>query len=305
MKKSVSLILCIVLCLSALGVSAAAESTLPYPDSRFYECGDYNIHYRIVPHEGEFKGRIAMLHGFVCSTYAWCNMAAGLSAEGYDCVLIDLPNFGYSTREGADTEVIDREALVTGLMETIAPMEEWILAGHSMGGGVAINIAEEHPVRALLLYCPAPQSTAPDFLCPVLTSKFMTALMNTFFDVGLRATPLVRAVIYAATFDLEFSRSYDTAGVTAPLRYGDFGTGMCNMLFNVRVTDIADADKITAPVLLVQAQKDIILNSSMKKSINSAFPGAVHYLVEGGGHQCIENRAGELVSLTVDFLKAP
>ena len=40
----------------------------------------------------------------------------------------------------------------------------------------------------------------------------------------------------------------------------------------------------------------------MKDQISDAFPDATYYTVEGGGHQCIENRAEELCGVTVDFL---
>ena len=144
-SKIISLILVISLLAGLFCLPAHAVDT-PYEDSLFYTQGDYEIHYRIVEHKGEFRGRIMMLHGFMCSTYAWRNMAANLSEAGYDCVMADLPNFGYSTRETENTRVIDREELIAGLMKSIAPAEEWILAGHSMGGGVAANIAEELPV---------------------------------------------------------------------------------------------------------------------------------------------------------------
>lgn len=121
MKKIVSILLTFTLILSFSCVGFAADEFMPYSDSQFFEYGDYSLHYRVIPAEGTFKGRILMLHGFLCSTYSWQNMADLLSAEGYDCVLVDLPNFGYSTRETAETNVIDREELVKQLMLTIAP----------------------------------------------------------------------------------------------------------------------------------------------------------------------------------------
>ena len=68
-----------------------------------------------------------------------------LTADGYECVAADLPDFGYSTREAPGIQVIEREELIISLMNELAPDEEWILAGHSMGGGVAVNIAASRP----------------------------------------------------------------------------------------------------------------------------------------------------------------
>ena len=301
-KRVLSVLLVFALLAGVMSVAANAVDT-PYDDSRFYTQGDYEIHYRIIEHKGDFKGRIMMLHGFMCSTYAWRNMAAGLSEKGYDCVLADLPNFGYSTREYDGINVIEREKLIIGLMKSIDPDGEWILAGHSMGGGVATNIAEEYPVKDLLLFCPAPQSTCPEGFEGIVTSKPMQMIMNAFFRYGTKITPLVRVVVYAATRNLKFSMEYDVSGVTDPFLYEGIGAGMCNMLVNVRETDLENTDKITCPVLLVNADGDIIINDNMRQQFYDAFPGAKKHIVEGGGHQCIEDRADELVPLCVEFIE--
>lgn len=305
MKKIISILCVIAMIFSVSSVFAFAEKEnfKPYDNSEFFSYGDYEIHYRVEPAKGEFKGRIMMLHGFLCSTFAWRNMVTEFSEAGYECVTADLPDFGYSTRESDDVEHVDRETLIIELMKSIAPINEWILAGHSMGGGVAVNIAEEQPVKALLLYCPAPQSEFPAAMKGLITSKPMKAIMNGFFNYGTRVSPLVKLVIYMATFDWKFSMAYDTSGVTDAVQYNGFGGGMCEMMYRVRPTALDKADQIKCPVLLCQASKDIILNASMKEQMNSAFPEATAYTVEGGGHQCIENRAEELCGITIDFLE--
>lgn len=305
MKKFLSIICVISILFSSFSFVAFAADTnyKPYEDSRYFTYGDYDIHYRVIPAKGEQKGRIMMIHGFLCSTYAWRNMAAELSAEGYECVLADVPNFGFSTRETDVETVVDREILITELMKSIAPMDEWIIAGHSMGGGIAVNIAEENPVKALLLYCPAPQSEFPAFAEGIVTSKPMEAVMNVFFEYGTKVDFLVKFVIYFATNDWDFAMDYDVSGVTDAVQYDGFGAGICEMMYNVKPTNLEDVDKITCPVLLCQATNDIILNDTMKEQMNTAFPDAATYTVEGGGHQCIENRAEELCEVTIDFLE--
>ena len=305
MKKFISILCVISIVFSAFSLFAFAEEKdfMPYEDSKFFEYGDYDIHYRVIPAEGKMKGRIMMLHGFLCSTYAWRNMADILSKEGYECVMADLPNFGFSTRESDDMEIIDREILITELMKSIAPMDKWIVAGHSMGGGVAVNIAINNPVKDLLLYCPAPQSEFPEAMEGLMTSDAMKWVMNIFFNYGTRCEPLVKMIIYAATMDWNFAMNYDVTGVTDATQYNGFGGGLCEMMFNVKATDLENASKVRCPVLLVNASKDIIINSSMKEQMQTAFPDAETYIVEGGGHQCIENRAEEICGVTLDFLE--
>ena len=304
MKKFISILCVFAIVFSSLGIAVYADNTeaKPYEDSRFFDYGDYDIHYRVVPAKGEIKGRIMMLHGFLCSTYAWRNMAPILADAGYECVLADLPNFGFSTRESDEMTIVDREILITELMKSIAPVDEWIIAGHSMGGGVAVNIAIENDVDALLLYCPAPQSEFPKEMEGLMTSDIMKGIMNAFFKYGTKISFLVKLIIYAATMDWDFAMNYDVSGVTDAVQYDGFGGGMCEMMFNVKATDLANADKVKCPVFLCQASEDIIINETMKTQMGEAFPDAETYLVEGGGHQCIENRAEEICDVTLDFI---
>ena len=141
MKKIVSLLLCaVLLCGLCLPAFAADTQDLPYADSAFFDYGAYTIHYR-VKDAASPRGQIMMLHGFAESTYCWENLSAVLVENGYTCVLVDLPDFGYSSRETKETDKLPREEIIHALMVSLSD-EAWYLAGHSMGGYVALSVAE-------------------------------------------------------------------------------------------------------------------------------------------------------------------
>lgn len=302
MKKLLSAILSLMIVVTSCSLSAYCAVDTMFEDSKFYSYEDYEIHYRIIPHSGDFKGRILLLHGFLCSTFAWRNMADILSNAGYECVLADLPNFGYSTRETPDTKLVDRESLIIGLMNSIDPNGKWIIGGHSMGGGVATNIALEKEVSALLLYCPAPQSTMPESMNKIMNNPVRRFIMENFFKYGTRISLLVRLFVYAATRNWDFTKEYDLKGLTDPFTYDGIGSGICQMTTSVRPTDLENADKIKCPVLLINADGDIIISKNMENAFKDAFPNAEKHTVEGG-HQCIEDRADNLCQITLDFLR--
>lgn len=303
LKKITSIFLCIaVLCVCSFSALASDSKNLPYENSSFYYQGDYTIHYRVQRHSGSFKGRIMMLHGFGQSTYSWQNMAELLSTYGYDCYMADLPGFGYSSRESEQTNHIDREALIEDLMMSIHSGNDWILAGHSMGGGVAINIAEDIPLKALLLYCPAPTSSLPSAAIPLVTSSLCQNAMEFVLKYLTGADFLMRLVVFAATVDLKFTQNYDIASVAKPLQHSGTGRGLCTMMSKSRPTDLKNTDKITCPVLLVNAESDLILMPNMKEQIASALPNCAAYTVRKAGHLCIENKAEELSAKTYEFL---
>lgn len=304
MKKLLAIFLAVILsgltCIT--GFAAGEEADKPFENSEFFIYGDYSIHYRKVEHQGAYKGRIMMLHGFGQSTYSWENMASQMSAKGYDCYMADLPNFGYSTRENADTEVIYRETLIVELMKSIADDNNWILSGHSMGGGVAINIAQEMDVKSLFLVCPAPMADMSAMPAGLMTNPVVTGMMNFVFKYLTRIDFLMRMIVLMATNNKEYTKTYDVEKVAAPLQLPDSGAGLCYMMGNVRSTDLEGASAIDCPVLIINATNDMIINDSMKQSVADALPNAEHYLVEGGGHICHEDRAEELSTVVFDFL---
>lgn len=304
MKKSIkflSLFLCFVMMFSL--TSFAAETTeKPFENSEFFEYGDYTVHYRRFIPEGNTKGRIIMLHGFVCSTYAWNNMAQEMQTKGYECLLIDLPGFGYTTREDENTEFVPRETLVKKLAETIAPMKEWIVAGHSMGGGVSMNIAVENPdIKALLLYCPAPINAMPEAMKGFMTGKFMSGLMNAITPVITKMTPMVRLALLMASMDWEFTKNYDLSGITEPMALPKTGGNLFRTSFTATVTDFEKVRALDCPVLLVNATKDLILTGTMKEQTATELQPDFIYEVDTG-HFCIENRSAELAEVTEKFL---
>ncbi len=301
-KKLLSVVLCFVmLFVTAIPVFASDAQELPYENSRFFAYGDYELHYRVVEHEGLYKGRIMFIHGFGQSSFSWENMADEMSAKGYDCYCVDLPNFGYSTRETADMELLDRELLVEKLMLSIAPEHTWILAGHSMGGAVAINVAQSVDVQKLMLFCAAPVADMGD-MGGMMSMPIMGKMVNFVFKYLTKIDILMKLVVLMATANPEYTKNYELEGVTAPLQLDGTGDGLCTLMQHQRPTDLEGAKSIDCPVLIVNAEKDMIINDSMKQQISDAFPDAEHYLVADGGHICIEDRAEELAGVAYDFL---
>lgn len=301
-KKFLSVVLCFVMLFAtAIPAFAVDEKELPYENSRFFTYGDYELHYRVVEHEGLYKGRIMFIHGFGQSSFSWENMAAEMSAKGYDCYCVDLPNFGYSTRETADMELFDRELLVEKLMLSIAPEYTWILAGHSMGGAVAINVAQSVNVQKLMLFCAAPVADMGD-MSGMMSMPIMGKMVNFVFKYLTKIDTLMKLVVLMATANFEYTKNYNLEGVTAPLQLDGTGDGLCTLMQHQRPTDLEGAKNIDCPVLIVNAEKDMIINNTMKQQISDAFPNAEHYLVAGGGHICIEDRAEELADVAYGFL---
>lgn len=298
-KKLLAIIMSLIMVFSITSISLSAEEAVT---DGYYEQGEYSIHYTVVPAEGEFRGRIMFLHGFLYSGTTWNGMAEIMSAQGYDCYLLDLPNFGYSTRETAETELIAREDLVVGFMETVAPTSEWILAGHSMGGGVSLNIACENELEALMLFCPSEiYMQGNSMLTGLATNNAVSKLMDGIFRMVLSSDLIVKMAVYMTTKDWDYAQSYDASLLADPLMIEGTGAGMLLASANAKNTDLEAIAEIDTPTLLVWADGDNVIGADMTENITNALPDADVRQVEGS-HIVIETHPDTLAQISLEFL---
>lgn len=299
-KKLLAIIMSLVMVVGTFAVAVSADDSVV--TDGYYEEGEYSIHYTVIPAEGEFKGRIMFIHGFLYSGTTWNGMADIMSAQGYDCYLIDLPNFGYSTRETAETQVIARETLVVNFMETIAPTEEWIVAGHSMGGGVSMNIACENDLEALMLFCPSTiTSEGNSMMKSLATNSFLADFMDRLFKMVLSSDLIVKAAVYMTTGDMDYAKSYDASLLADPLMIPGTGSGMLLSSVNAKNTDMEALSKVETPILLVWANGDNVISSDIVNEVTAAVPSAQLEKVDGS-HIVIETAPDTLAAIALDFL---
>ncbi len=298
-KKLIAILMSLIMVFGMFTISISADEVVT---DGYYEEGEYSIHYTVVPAEGEFKGRIMFIHGFLYSGTTWNGMADIMSAEGYDCYLIDLPNFGYSTRETADTQLIAREALVVNFMETIAPTSEWIVAGHSMGGGVSMNIACENDLEALMLFCPSTIYTQGNSMISSLaTNDFVSKMMDGIFKMVLSSDLIVKAAVYMTTGDMEYAKNYDASLLADPLMIPGTGAGMLLASANAQNTDMEALSAIDTPTLLVWANGDNVISADIVSEVTAALPEAELQNVDGS-HIVIETDPDTLAEISLTFL---
>ena len=120
------------------------------------------------------RGRTGFLlsHGFTGSPVSMRPWADHLTAAGYAVSLPLLPGHGTTWQQMNDTTWDDwRTALETELTALAARVDTVVIAGLSMGGGLALRLAADHPdlVSGLVLVNPAVNSTRFDVrLLPLL-----------------------------------------------------------------------------------------------------------------------------------------
>jgi len=94
---------------------------------------------------------VLFVHGTGCNGRLWERPMAALAGAGHECVAIDLPGHGQSSGYGF-RGVVDHAHFVARLAEPLG-WQRSVLAGHSLGGGVALAVAlyDGDPLAGLLL----------------------------------------------------------------------------------------------------------------------------------------------------------
>lgn len=131
-------------------------AVLPFENSAYIKVEGETLHYRThLPEDEAIKGKLLMVHGLGGSTFSFEQNASVLAGQGYLVVTVDLPGFGYSSRNVKTNHAqVARAKQVWTLLKTLdAGLDQelrdqkWHLAGHSMGGGTIIAMASAEPNR--------------------------------------------------------------------------------------------------------------------------------------------------------------
>lgn len=94
---------------------------------------------------------ILFLHGWGLATDAYMS-SLRLLAQDYRVIAPDLPGFGNSCPTTKNYQYDDFASVILAMIRSLG-ISQFHLIGHSMGGGIGINVASNHPsmVKSLIL----------------------------------------------------------------------------------------------------------------------------------------------------------
>lgn len=104
------------------------------------------------------KGYVVLLHGLSANKRIMSYITAGFASQGLRVFVPDLPGHGRTDgpfsydRSDKCSENLVRELIARGLLDP----ERTILAGHSLGGAIALRVATRVPVAGVIAFSPAP-----------------------------------------------------------------------------------------------------------------------------------------------------
>jgi pimeloyl-ACP methyl ester carboxylesterase len=225
---------------------------------------------------------IVMIHGFGGHTFSFRHQLAEFGKD-HRTVAIDLKGFGYSERSQVGSySLTDQSRLVMRTMDVLG-IERAILIGHSMGGEVAMRVAEMAPERVEKLILAASVSSDRVPVAPRL------GIYRPFLRVGSRlvAASAWRRMFYdRSKLDLKAIRD----GYLAPARIRGSTDTVWAMWKDLKADRPIDFSRITAPVLILWAERERIIPFAARTlaRLRKHFPKAEVVTVPRTGHLLLE-----------------
>lgn len=305
MKKTLSFVLALLIIFSSFAFSsfAAVGDAVPFENSKYFENGDYSLHYRTYGNPLLNRGKILLIHGFGLSCVSLEGIAKEYEKENYFVVTPDVPNFGYSSRETSQTALQSREDLIFSLIENLGG--KWIIGGHSMGGGIAANIAIDYPekITGLILFAPQTSVESQGVMSAVMKSKTVQSVFGAIIGLTKYFPNIVRPLVAVSFSDLKYSKNYDVSKISAPLALNGTGAGMAIMASHTRGTNLEAFSALKIPTVIVTAKNDMVANRKNLNALIEAEPeGAKVVTVEKGGHMMMEYDPENVCALTLGAL---
>jgi pimeloyl-ACP methyl ester carboxylesterase len=280
-----------------------AKYSVPDPASHFVDLpGGYHVHYQ---DEGEpGLPLLVLLHGFGDSYTSWEGWVRELKTRRR-IITLDFPGHGLTRapegtvlRQDSLADFVDSFAATLGL-------PKFAVAGNSMGGGVAWQLAVRHPDRidALILVDAAgfPNEKPPGevplafrILKYPIGRTFLQRIDNRFLiREGLRTDVYNKSLITPAFVDrwAEFQRAPGHRAILMSVNLGGQPGDLAATLSAIKV-----------PTLILWGEADVLLEPASARKFAAAIPGSKLITYPQVGHLPQIEMAARSAAAAAEFL---
>lgn len=216
---------------------------------------------------------LLFIHGAGGDGLVW-DAQAGFFSGRHPVYRLDLPGHGLSSGDGED-EIRDYAGWLHDIIETSLPKHDWVLAGHSMGGAVALQLALDHPSRLKAIVLAA--TGAKLGVLPAIIKMLESDPKGFFNTIDLAA--------FASDTPAEIremaSRSIRNTSPQVTLK--DFKA--CNR-FDLR----SRLHEITLPSLIVCGEKDRLTPVKYSEYLHKHLRSSTLVLIPDGGHMVMAEK---------------
>ena len=242
---------------------------------------------------------VVLLHGFTLDHAMWHYQRQTLGGM-YRVIAPDLRGHGRSAAPAGVYSVGEMADDVVELLDALGIGEPVVVAGHSMGGYVALDMAVRHPgrLRGLVLLnsragadAPATAILREELARQVETSGTGDAVVASMIGKLFAPSSYERHAVEVGETKARMERS-PVVGVAGALR------GMAT-----RPDRAADLGRIGVPTLVLAGADDQLIPVGESRSMAAAIPGALLVEIPGAGHMAPVEEPAAVNAALLAFLE--
>ncbi|MEO6445505.1 MAG: alpha/beta hydrolase [Gemmatimonadaceae bacterium] len=246
---------------------------------------------------------VLLVHGWGCSAYAFRKLMMPLAEAGYRPVAIDLRGHGASDKP-ADERKYSAESMaefLLGVLDALHVSRVPIVA-HSMGAGVVLDAASQHPERVSSLALIAPVGLAPVrglSMARRLTPPAAASLLP--YAMPRWSVPWVLRAVYGPTG--KFRRD-EVDQYWAPTQDPAFAASLRMFLHAYRFDRRSDEQlgRISAPTSVLLGGLDVLIRSRQTARRAATLAGWSVRTLERAGHVLAEEVPDEVLAMVLPLL---
>lgn len=258
---------------------------------------DVDIHCEAALNE---KPALVLVHGFMSSTFTFRKVLP-LLTEHFSVIAIDLPGFGQSEKSVSFIYSYENYAKLVLKCMDYFQLEQVSIAGHSMGGQIALNTARLAPERIsklVLLGSSGYLNKAKKYMVFSTYLPFFDkfvyyyikkrgvkqALENVLFD----SSNVTKDLIHEFGKPLKDKKMYKSLARLLRYREGDLSSDQLQL--------------IETPSLLMWGEEDRVVRLHVGKKLLRDLPNAELITLQQAGHLITEERPQEVFERMFAFL---
>jgi pimeloyl-ACP methyl ester carboxylesterase len=226
---------------------------------------------------------LVLVHGIASRAEAWDRIVPAL-AERFEILALDLPGFGRSAPDGTPPSVEAQAARVARFFDEVGVTRPHV-AGFSMGGGIALQLARLGAVRSATAIAPVGFWTDRE-------RAFCQRSLSGAIAMGRRIRPAApailgtaagRAAFFAQTYARPWRMTPEEAVGTLDAAISCPGFEPCNAAFSEH--RFRDPDELRGvPVTIAWGERDRLLLYRQAGRARRMLPWARHVTLAGCGH---------------------
>jgi len=238
---------------------------------------------------------VLLLHGLGVYGQSWGYQRQALTELGYQVVAPDLPGFGRTPPMEGRWTVKKAARFALAEMDR-AGHEEFVVAGLSMGGVVALEMALSLPqrIRGLVLINTF-SALRPGSLSEVV--YFLKRGLRAYIASPAKQAELVAQRIFPNPIHAEWRELLvQSIRESDPIVYRQAMLALADFNVNDKLS------KINIPTMVITGDEDSTIPPKVQARMAKKIPGSVQYLVRGANHGVIVDHYEEVNQLLIEFL---